>query len=313
MDILVVIPVYNKASTLQRAVESAVNQTYAAREVLIIDDGSNDGSERIADQLVNEKIRVIHQNNQGVSAARNAGIAYAQENDFTQIALLDADDYWTNEHLATIKELFEKFPTAQVFATNYLLKRKRKTLETKFSNLKNSEPQVLLEPFFKYNYLNPTLRCSSIVIETSALEKVGLFNTDYTHFEDIDWFIRIGIHLKIAFSKKITLYVDESAENRSNKVAMSQRRYPDFSDYDDYASTNNALSKYLSLNRYGIAIAYRLVNDISGAHKYQNIVDVNHLTKKQQSLLKMNRIQLKSLRKTQRILGNLGFHVRSGK
>lgn len=102
--ICVVIPVYNAKKYLYEAVLSVLNQKYKKIEIILIDDGSCDGSSEICDNLAqrHERIFVIHQKNSGVSAARNAGIDYVlnkYDNNLKEIyvAFLDADDAWKPE------------------------------------------------------------------------------------------------------------------------------------------------------------------------------------------------------------------------
>ena len=102
--ICVVIPVYNAKKYLYEAVSSVLNQKYKKIEIILIDDGSCDGSSEICDNLAqrSERIFVIHQKNSGVSAARNAGIDYVlnkYDNNLKEIyvAFLDADDAWRPE------------------------------------------------------------------------------------------------------------------------------------------------------------------------------------------------------------------------
>jgi glycosyltransferase involved in cell wall biosynthesis len=312
MKILVVIPVFNKVATLSRAVDSVLQQDHKNFKILIADDGSTDGSAVVAQQFESKgAIVLLSDQNNGVSDTRNLGLQYAIDNEYTHVALLDADDYWQPNHLSTLDHLTQKFPDAKAFSTNYILKRPRKTYKTKFSNLPSEEDQQL-EFFFTNNFLNPILRCSTIMVATTALGSIGMFDKKFTHFEDIDWFIRIGMNVPIAFSHKVTVSIDETAQNRSDKVAMSDRRFPDFVNYDEATQKHEGLGKYLSLNRYAIALAYRMDNDIKNATQYQQKVDAQHLNRKQAKLINMSRLQLKSLRKTQRVLGNLGFHLRAG-
>ena len=99
--ISVIIPVYNADQYLRRCLDSILSQSYTTLEVILIDDGSQDNSPALCDALAQHdaRIRVIHQENQGVSAARNTGIAHATGE---YIAFVDADDYVANdffEHL----------------------------------------------------------------------------------------------------------------------------------------------------------------------------------------------------------------------
>jgi len=91
--ISVVIPVYNVAPYLERCVQSALQQTYKNLEVILVDDGSTDGSGGLCDQLAlaDTRIRVIHQENKGLSEARNAGLRLATGE---YVAFMDSDDEW---------------------------------------------------------------------------------------------------------------------------------------------------------------------------------------------------------------------------
>jgi hypothetical protein len=196
-------------------------------------------------------------------------------------------------------------------ASNYILKRTRKTLETKWSHFKDEDEQ-LLEHFFEHNFLNSIFTCSTLMIKTEAIEKAGIFDVRLTHFEDIDWFIRIGMNLKVAFSFQVTTIIDETAENRSDQTDMKNRSLPDFSTYETGIQKYQGLEKYLDLNRFSIALAYRMENDIRNATFYQQKINIKNLSSKQQKLMLMSRLQLKSLKRTQKILGNLGLHLRAG-
>lgn len=100
-DITVIIPVYNCEGYLEAAVDSVLNQPYPHISIVLVDDGSTDGSGALCDRLAgenNDRIHVIHQENAGVSAARNAGITYTlAHNQDGYIAFLDADDVWATD------------------------------------------------------------------------------------------------------------------------------------------------------------------------------------------------------------------------
>lgn len=99
--IAVVIPVYNSRRYLIQTVESIFNQSYQKIDIVLVDDGSTDGSSLLCDELSNQhaNIKVFHQNNSGVAKARNLALEYicAGNNDYLYIAFLDADDIWKNE------------------------------------------------------------------------------------------------------------------------------------------------------------------------------------------------------------------------
>ncbi len=94
--ITVIVPVYNVEIYIRRCIESILNQTFKDFEIVLVDDGSNDQSGVLCDEYANsnENVNILHQNNQGLSAARNAGIEWAMNNsDSEWISFIDSDDY----------------------------------------------------------------------------------------------------------------------------------------------------------------------------------------------------------------------------
>jgi glycosyltransferase involved in cell wall biosynthesis len=107
MRISVIVPVYNVRSYLEEAVDSVLGQTYTRLEVILVDDGSTDGSGELCEEYArrDSRVRVIHQENRGLSAARNAGLD-AMEGDL--VAFLDSDDAYCPDMLLHMAEAMEK-------------------------------------------------------------------------------------------------------------------------------------------------------------------------------------------------------------
>ena len=153
MKFSVIIPLYNKAPYIRKALESVLAQTYTDYELIIVDDGSTDGSAEIAEAFLHEAIRqkgykakgkekgeadntaphrliassphrLIRQANSGVSAARNAGVAQAHAE---YIAFLDADDWWEPTYLERMAQFIEDYPDAGLYACNYIYYKPGKT------------------------------------------------------------------------------------------------------------------------------------------------------------------------------------------
>ena len=99
-EISIIIPVYNTRSYLIECLDSVIAQTFNNIEIILVDDGSNDGSEKIVDEyaLRDERIKVIHQKNQGLSAARNTGIKASKS---PYIMFVDSDDYVDEKYCET--------------------------------------------------------------------------------------------------------------------------------------------------------------------------------------------------------------------
>lgn len=114
--ISVVIPLYNKEKSIASTLQTVLNQTFTDYEIVIVNDGSTDNSVIEVEKVQDDRIRLIHQQNAGVSAARNRGIEEAKGE---LIAFLDADDEWKPEYLVTQYQLSLKYPECSVFACNY--------------------------------------------------------------------------------------------------------------------------------------------------------------------------------------------------
>jgi glycosyltransferase involved in cell wall biosynthesis len=112
----IVISLYNKAHTIERTLGSVLAQSYGEFEVIIVNDGSTDkGKEVIAHFTSDPRIRILDQVNQGVSAARNKGVANAI---YPYVAFLDGDDEWKPDYLRKMKEAIELFPEAGMYGSS---------------------------------------------------------------------------------------------------------------------------------------------------------------------------------------------------
>jgi len=177
MKISVVIPAYNGQTYLAAAITSALSQTYPAHEVLVIDDGSTDGTADIANSF-GRQIRFIRQPNQGVAGARNRGIA---ESTGDWIALLDHDDEFLPDKLRVQAAAAEGRALHVVYCGHRVLCRNGNLLK------KRAFPPEKLWPVLRY--CCPLLP-STTLIRKSALLEAGGFNLPVCPSEDWDLWIR---------------------------------------------------------------------------------------------------------------------------
>lgn len=103
----VLVPAYNIESLIRQTLESALAQTIQDLEIVVVDDGSSDKTTEVVHSFTDPRIRLIHQANAGVSAARNRAIAEARGK---YVAFLDGDDVWLPFHLETALRFFEAYP-----------------------------------------------------------------------------------------------------------------------------------------------------------------------------------------------------------
>ena len=204
--ISVVIPLYNKAPYIKRAINSILTQTYSDLELIVVDDGSTDESSCIVSQCTDRRLRLITQPNSGVSAARNRGIA---ESHGKWIAFLDADDEWMPKFLERAIEFVKTHPFLVIIFTNVIgFVDKTVWLDCSFS-----QPRVL-DNFFAFLVQNRGrgITSSSVMVQKQALETLGGFPIGVNRGEDVDIWIRLAMKSKVGFIPEVlTVYHNEVA------------------------------------------------------------------------------------------------------
>lgn len=220
--ISIVIPLYNKEKEIARTLRSALNQTFHDFEIVVINDGSTDNSVTELEKINDPRIRLFHQTNAGVSAARNRGIDEARWN---LIAFLDADDEWKPEYLQTQYELFLKYPECSVFACNYEFQDSEgKRSPTIIRKLPFGEEDGILSNYFEVaSYSHPPICSISIMVRKEAILSISGFLEGVTLGEDLITWAKLACHFKIAYSKKRM----ETYNIRTTKQLVTPRREPD--------------------------------------------------------------------------------------
>ena len=198
--ISVVIPLYNKENRIENTLQSVFNQTFQDFEIVIVNDGSTDKSVERVKKWDDDRIRLIEQENQGVSAARNRGIA---ESSYDLIAFLDADDEWKPEYLQAQYELFCKYPQCSVFACNYELKNTNGQIKpTIIRKLPFAGTDGILTNYFEAASCSHPPICSiSIMVKKEAILSVGGFPAGVKSGEDLLTWARLAVEYKIAYNK----------------------------------------------------------------------------------------------------------------
>ncbi len=200
--ISVVIPLYNKRGTVARAIQSVLGQSFRDFEIVIVNDGSTDNSVDEVERISDPRIRLINQANAGVSAARNKGIEEAKGE---YVALLDADDGWDSDYLATQMRLAEANPQCDVFAVNYRFRDTNgKITDTIIRNLPfTSEHGVLSNYFEVASTSHPPMWTSAVMARKKAFQEIGGFPVGIKSGEDLLTWARLACRFKIAYSRKV--------------------------------------------------------------------------------------------------------------
>ncbi len=225
INFTVIIPLFNKAEHILRTLKSVSWQKYPAAEIIIIDDGSTDEGALIVKSANMENVKLVHQANQGVSAARNNGVALASHE---YIAFLDADDQWLPLFLDEIARLIMKFPQAQFFGTNYQIVESENTYVDAKIKLGNINPEgVILDDYFNIaSQGDLPFTMSSMVIQKSLLTSIGGFPLDEPIGEDQDLFCRVALNAEIAYSPNIHSFYHKDAQNQASKNNIPSTECP---------------------------------------------------------------------------------------
>jgi glycosyltransferase involved in cell wall biosynthesis len=189
MKISVIIPTYNRKSFLLRAVKSVQAQSAHVSEIIVVDDGSTDGTKEL---IEHENIEYIYQENKGVSSARNCGIKKAKNE---WIAFLDSDDEWEPDKVAHHISCHSEHPTLLASFSDELWIRNDKIVNLK-PHQKKEEP----------SFLNSLRLCkigtSTFFCSRKIFDKVGDFDEGLQVCEDYDLWLRILLEHDIKFINK---------------------------------------------------------------------------------------------------------------
>ncbi len=198
MRISVVIPLYNKRTTILRALNSVFDQTYLPEEIIVVNDGSTDGSEQIVANLSHPLVKLINQINEGVSESRNRGIAEAKGD---WIAFLDADDEWMPEYLKTIKLLSEKYSQCDILATGYFFQHYSGVRKgTVLRKLPFKGEDGILSNYFEVAVNSHPPFCScSVIVKKESIKSIGGFPLKIHSGEDLLTWAKLACHYDIAY------------------------------------------------------------------------------------------------------------------
>lgn len=207
----VIIPVYNGERFLAEALESVLGQTLPPDEVIVVDDGSTDGSAEIVAQIKATSpvpIQLIHQSNQGPAAARNTGLQHAAG---SFIAFQDADDIWSAEKLATQVALFQRHP--QAYAVIGYSQIAITDLNDSGATTHQSRP-------------GPILLLQESLFQRAVFNLVGEFDPCLRGDEDVEWFLRLLERpVEVIIHPDVVLTYRRHAANMTGSLAGSRRQF----------------------------------------------------------------------------------------
>ncbi len=258
MRFSVIIPMFNKAPYVAKAIESVLSQTFSDYELIVMDDGSTDESFDIASKAIegHGNCQIHRQPNAGVSTARNNAVALSH-GDF--ICFLDADDWWAPIFLERMDWFIREFPEAGIYGTNYYyVKNGRQRVcvtgaETSYINYCKVYAEKLAMP----------LTSITVALSPRVFKEFGGFKPALKLGEDFDLWIRIALKYKVAFLDEPLAYYNQDSSPEWRGIRHMQKpehhmlwnlRYledeekknPDYKILIDHLRTYGLLPYYLS-------------------------------------------------------------------
>jgi len=187
----VIIPTHNRARFLAESIQSVLAQTFDNLETIVVDDGSTDNTREVVGNFLGPRVKYVYQENQGASAARNAGILIAT-GDF--IALLDSDDVWLGDKLALQVDLLDSHPKAGlVYSDAYLFDDQSGAILGRFLEGKGVFSGKVLRQLLSTQFI----KTSTVVIRRNVFDVTGYFDESMMRVHDRDMWLRIAYHFDI--------------------------------------------------------------------------------------------------------------------
>jgi glycosyltransferase involved in cell wall biosynthesis len=223
--ISVIIPTYNRARFVVKAIDSVLNQKFTDYEIIVIDDGSTDDTQTVLVPYSNN-IRYIYQENAGVSAARNTGIKKASGE---WISFLDSDDEWKEDYLSTQMAQIKQYPNALIYMTNATSISPNGERSNFFSAIGILENFDGDQSLYIKRPLNLIVKHSATFLQSTILRKntlinVGLFDTSLSIAEDLDIISRAALQGTLVIIRKELVEVYRRKESIQNLMAQSMTR-----------------------------------------------------------------------------------------
>lgn len=263
MKFSVIIPLYNKAPYVAKAIQSVLSQTFYDYELVIVDDGSRDDSAAVAQKAIEgrDRCQLIRQENAGVSVARNNGVAASQGE---YLCFLDADDLWESTFLSEMAKLIDEYPDAGIYGTNYTIVNDNKH--------KTRVARVGVEEGFEKGYINycqvyaktmyMPLTSISVAIPRWVFLKVKGFPEGIRLGEDFLLWVHLALQYKVAFlNKPLAFYnQDVEANNRGTGRLHDPREHMlwNLSDLEPEEQCNNDYKALVDALRVHTLMPYYL-------------------------------------------------------
>lgn len=279
----VVIPLYNKENYIEATINSVLNQTFTDFEIIIVNDGSTDASKTIVESFKDNKIKLFSTKNQGASHARNFGIKNSNGN---YIAFLDADDIWYTNHLSSMFDLINEFPNVGMYCNRYKFLLGNKHLKKAKIKGVSQEYKGIIKNYFESNLFDPIVNSSVVAIPINVFNDIGFFDEKLKSGQDTFLWTQIAIKYKVAIGNIITsTYIKN--DNSLSKSIFTKDRILFLDKFDNEEKTNSSLKAFMDMNRFAVALNYKIRGDIVLSKSIFNKIDNNNLNLKQRFIFSL--------------------------
>lgn len=208
MKVSIIIPLYNKAPYIKKALETVCSQTYQDWECVIMDDGSTDGSAELAKQIISEladgRYHLLSQSNAGVAAARNNAV---KQSSGELLCFLDADDWWKPTFIKEMVHFAELVPNAGLWASNYIYYKPGKT-HVGVTNVVYDDASHTIFNYPK-SYAQGTgmpVWTGAVMMRRSVFDECGGFPLGVRLGEDFLLWAKVALRYPVAFMDKPLAY-----------------------------------------------------------------------------------------------------------
>lgn len=299
----VIITLYNKEFYIKSTIESVLNQSFTDFEMIVVNDGSEDGSYNIVTAINDSRMNLYTIKNHGASYARNYGIKKANAQ---FVALLDGDDLWHENHLENMFNLIYEFPNAGMYCSGYNIQLNNKYIKkTKLKGIQNKY-KGLIKNYFECNLYDSIVNSSIVIIPKYVFEDIAFFDVDMKSGQDTYLWTQIALKHKIVIHNIVTATIRKNDKSLS-KSHYIQDRLLLLDKFVELEKKNKSLKKFMDMNRYAVALNFKINNENNIGQSIIKKIDLKNLNLKQKTTLFLPNKLLKALYNLKINLDKKGF------
>lgn len=276
-NISVIIPLYNKAAEIERTLRSVLEQSLQPLEIIVVDDGSTDGSAAIVERVGGERVRLIRQQNRGVSAARNKGIELSRGE---YVAFLDGDDRWMPDYLKSLTDFITRYPDCGAYGVAFYVDSGDGLV---LADTPQTEGEV---DFFAESMQRYVLIPSAATLRRDVLLDVGGFPNGMRMGEDQFLWTKVARSAKVAFLPTPLVVYSRAASNRSAATYRPEQTIYSFEQLYD-AQAEDLSNEYIARVALGKAIVESVSGGTKRAKQVAKFFSYNKLSRKLMRRLKL--------------------------